>query len=179
MKFLPLKNILLIAFSIGAVHSSTAQSVVQYSINTTGSSTTTGGYQLEFTIGDMAIVETFTSSNSISLTNGFLQPLTGVGVLANPFPSFAANEIKIYPIPANENVFIYLQNLPAGSIKIRLHAMGGKTLQVKDFAFNGINTNIPINIAALAAGTYTVTIELAPFLFSTVKKSSYQIIKHH
>jgi gliding motility-associated-like protein len=77
-KLIALRKIILIALFIALWgKSSQAQSVTSTSINTTGYTYAQGDMILDWSVGEMALVETMIAQNGI-ITNGMLQPLVPI-----------------------------------------------------------------------------------------------------
>lgn len=130
-----------------------SQSVQPVACNSAGNSVTINGTIHEWSVGEMVLVNTATTSTFV-LTQGLLQP--SYNAPANPgntnFP------FSIYPNPAGPNLFIQ-PGLSAGSPLqvICYDAIGRRTL-IKTFQLiNGTELQT-LDLRMISAGTYFLNI---------------------
>lgn len=112
--------IALCAFSILA----NAQSLTPQVIASAGNSSTVGNVNLSYTVGEMAMVETFTNGNTI-LTQGFQQPELMVSSILESEKS-ALGSFAVYPNPANAEVFFGYEFPKEGSVEVAIYDVAGK-----------------------------------------------------
>ena len=93
--------VLLLVFMVVGTHTR-SQSITSSIINVTGNTFSQGYYIFDWSVGEMALVESMTSSNSSAIiTNGFLQPLTPA---ENSVQKFSSEEIRILPNPTYNKI---------------------------------------------------------------------------
>src|SRR5664279_1074917 len=101
-----------------------------------GTASITPDFIVDWSIGESTIIETYygdnTASNLIvsmrwSVTSGILQPFDKTHVIYNPFiPRFTNQEIRFYPVPTPNIVFIDFRSAITGKISIQLFSRDGK-----------------------------------------------------
>lgn len=164
----------LIFFSV----TSNSQSVSAYAINAAGNSYSQGRYEIEWSIGELALVNSMQSTGNeiIVVTNGLLQP-----ALANnngeAIRRFTADEIKILPNPTNNKVEINFATQQKGTLYVAVFDVSGKPLQNSKLVGNGILVSRPLDLTPFASGTYFLKIDLDPLPGSIRKTGSYKIVK--
>jgi hypothetical protein len=126
-----------------------AQSVQPAACNSAGNSTTINGTIHEWSVGEMVLVNTATTTTFI-LTQGLLQP--SYSVVNNPGSSI--HPFSIYPNPAGPTLFIQ-PGLPAGSplLVICYDALGRKTL-VNSFQLISGTELQTIDLKGMTSGNY-------------------------
>lgn len=91
---------------------------------------------LSFTVGELAMVETF-SANSYILTQGFQQPISNL-VTAIIVPGLPDLHLKVFPNPGNGSVYLSVDVPYAVHISGSLYDGSGKEVfQLNDFRFTG------------------------------------------
>ncbi|NDC41178.1 MAG: T9SS C-terminal target domain-containing protein, partial [Chitinophagia bacterium] len=97
----------------------------QSTLNATGGSAFIGGAEFEWSVGEMALVNTFTTS-TIVVTQGVLQ--TGLRD-ATLVPDLSAGaHLRVYPNPANNIVNVAYDATASGSLTLRLSDLAGRIL---------------------------------------------------
>lgn len=112
--------IILCVFSILA----NAQSLTPQVIASAGNSSTVGNVNLSYTVGEMAMVETFANGNTI-LTQGFQQPEFMVSSILESEKT-ALGSFAVYPNPANAEVFFGYEFPNEGSVEVAIYDVAGK-----------------------------------------------------
>ena len=106
---------------------------------------------ISFTIGEIALVETF-SAQSYHLTQGFQQPTYElVGLQDEDFVDL----FEVYPNPASDFLHVRYQMHHAGRLQMRLYSMNGvEVIEPFDEKYvSGLETQ-SFNLAHLAQGMY-------------------------
>jgi len=153
-----------------------AQSSTQSVINTTGASCKGGRYQIDWSVGELALVEGMRSGNGhLIITNGFLQPHTPVA--ADPNPQFNADEIRVLPNPTYDIVEINLLTTQQGAVRMEIYDATGKVLVRRNVVSAGFGHLERISLLPHPAGTYFLRIQLTPAQGSSAKTGSYKIVK--
>ena len=155
-----------------------SQSIAPSVINTSGGSFQSGYYQLEWSIGELALVGEMTSStNSLVITNGFIQPFIQYPATINTNNIFGKDEIKIFPNPASSYVEINFLSKQIGRITLSFYdGSGRKILTVAD-SYNGVGLIKRIPVSHLPNEVYMLHVDLDPSPGSSSKKGVYKIVK--
>jgi len=126
---------------------------------------------LSFTVAEMTMVQTFTSTGNI-LTQGFQQPEDyTVGIVETPVVS---GDILIYPNPTNGSFVLSFSNNYNSETSIRLYNLAGQIVLEKQVSPSaGLNT-IKFDISSYSQGMYIL--ELATTNSKGENKSSYHKI---
>ncbi|HWR31921.1 MAG TPA: hypothetical protein VN451_00230, partial [Chitinophagaceae bacterium] len=111
-----------------------SQSVKPQVINTAGNSYSFGYVKIDWSVGEMMLVNTLQTDNlKIIATNGFLQPFTDNPADSNYSVTFGPEEIKIFPNPATTIVEINFLTKQKGKISFYLYDGSGLLLYKKEF----------------------------------------------
>jgi hypothetical protein len=155
-----------------------SQSIAPSVINTSGGSFQSGYYQLEWSIGELALVEQMTSSNnSLVITNGFIQPFIQYPATINTNNVFGNDEIKIFPNPASSYVEINFLSKQRGRLTLSFYdGSGRKILTVAD-SYYGVGLIKRIPVSHLPNEVYMLHVDLDPYPGSSSKKGVYKIVK--
>lgn len=154
------------------------QSITPSVLNSSGGSFQSGYYQLEWSIGELALIGEMTSSNnSYVITNGFIQSFTQYPEKNNTNNIFGKDEIKVFPNPATSYVEINFLTKQQGRITLSFYdGSGRKVYAVTDSYYgNGLIKRIPVS--QLPNEVYMLHVELDPNPGSVAKKGVYKIIK--
>ena len=155
--------------------SASGQSITPAVINVTGNSYTKGYYSFDWSVGEMALVETSKSVDGrIIVTNGILQP--GLN-LVNLGLNFTPDEVKIFPNPTYGKIEINFSTLQQGSLLINLYDANGKLVISKRTISYGMGNIAYFDLSRFASGTYFLKIDLDPSLGSMPKTGSYKLVK--
>lgn len=153
-----------------------AQSSTQSVVNATGSSFKDTRFQVDWSVGELAIIDQMKSANGqLIITNGFLQPQTPVALDRNL--QFNADEVRVLPNPTYDIVEINLLTTQQGTVSMEVYDANGKVLVRRTVQSLGFGHLERINLAPHAAGTYFLRINLTPAQGYNRKTGSYKIIK--
>ena len=151
------------------------QSVSSSVVNSTGSSYAQGYYNIEWSVGELAIVNTLQSQDGkLVVSSGFLQPDQPQQHLSH---HFTPDEIKILPNPTYSKLELNISTRQQGVLRIQLFDAGGKSLKTAQLASSGVASIERIDMINYPSGTYVVRIDLDPAPGSVRKTGSYKIIK--
>jgi hypothetical protein len=165
----------LLALILLNLTSATAQSITPAVINVTGNSYTKGYYSFDWSVGEMALVETAKATDGrIIVTNGILQP--GLN-LVNLGLNFTPDEVKIFPNPTYGKIEINFSTLQQGSLLINLYDANGRLVISKRTISYGMGNIEYFDLSRFASGTYFLKIDLDPSLGSMPKTGSYKLVK--
>jgi hypothetical protein len=168
-------TLVIVFFCLFNCHS---QSIAPSVINTSGGSFQSGYYQLEWSIGELALVGAMTSSNnSLVITNGFIQPFIQYPATNNTNNIFGNDEIKVFPNPASSYVEINFFTKQMGRITLSFYdGAGRKILSVAD-SYYGVGLIKRIPVSQLPNEVYMLHVDLDPYPGYTSKKGISKIIK--
>ena len=173
-----MKNTITLVIVFFLLFNCNSQSIAPSVINTSGGSFQSGYYQLEWSIGELALVGEMTSSNrSLVITNGFIQPFVQSPATNNTNNVFATDEIRIFPNPASSYVEINFFTKQKGRITLSFYdGAGRKILTVSDWYYGvGLIKRIPVS--QLPNEVYMLHVDLDPYPGYSSKKGVYKIIK--
>ena len=155
-----------------------SQSLTPSVINTSGGSFQFGYYQLEWSIGELALIGDMTSSNnSLVITNGFIQPFTQNPATNNSNNVFRNDEIRIFPNPASSYVEINLFTKQKGRVTFSFHDAAGRKILTTTDSYYGVGLIKRIPVSQLPNEVYMLHVALEPAPGYSSKKGVYKIIK--
>lgn len=132
-----------------------AQSLSPSVVSSSGAFYSNGAGMLSSTIGEMAMVETFSAGSSI-LTQGFQQSFdVGVGVPEHP----AALALSIFPNPTSGNIVIQLPDSYTGKVEANIFDAVGKLVFRKTVPLARNANSIPLSIESLMKGMYVLEVK--------------------
>ena len=152
-----------------------------------GSAILSPAFEVDWSIGESTIIETYYGQNSFSnsivginwnVTSGILQPYDKNHILYNSLiPRWTNEEIRLYPVPTPNIVFIDFRSVTTGKISIQLFSRDGKLLDLKEF--NQINSNSiqKWDLTNKAAGVYYFQILLSAPNGDILKQGTFNIEK--
>ncbi len=120
-------------------------------LSTSGAFYSSANNSLSVTIGEMTMVEPFTTS-SVILTQGFQQPQDeNVGIISVSEPDWS---IDAYPNPTAGNVTVQVKADNTSDINLSLFDVTGQL--VTNYGAIENNTGTQLNLSELAAGVYVL-----------------------
>lgn len=148
------------------------QSIWPSTINAAGGSATLSGYTFEWSIAEMTLVNT-ASTSALVVTQGLLQPTTTVtGVADHSIMQF----VSVYPNPASSTLNINFNSPQKAVLSMRLMDVTGKVLQEKSMDVKmGMNTG-QVDMSSYAAATYMLQVWLTDG-DNTLGSTSYKVQK--
>jgi len=157
---------------------SSAQMKAPYAINIAGNQVTKGNYSVEWSVGESAATNIMDNSDLYLFTNGLLQYSVQNQVENNLVPSFLTNEIRLYPNPVKNELYINILHAEKGNDLIELLDEKGTKLKENIVVYNGMGALEIWNLAGLKAGKYFVNIRHThPVTGRLIKKGAYKILK--
>ena len=155
-----------------------SQSVSSSVINSTGNYYSQGYYTIDWSIGELALVESMQSEGQVViLTNGFLQPNLSDSKDSNTRRRFSNDEIRIMPNPTHGRIEVNFSVQQNGTLHLNVYDANGKFLKRDQLLNNGIMISKFIDLTSLSPGTYFLRVELDALPGSVSKTGSYKIIK--
>ena len=144
-----------IALSVALITNS--QMLTPTVIASTGGFSSNANNSLSYTVGEMTMVQTFSSSGNI-LTQGFQQPNTMptglIELSQGEFGSFV-----VYPNPAVDAAFFGFEFPEHGKVTVILYnSLGQKLSDVFNTNYSNGNTVQTLNTSLLASGMYFLTL---------------------
>jgi len=146
--------ILLCAGALLAGTDSSAQDV----LNATGGSKTIGEASFDWSVGEVAMVNTFYAppEKNIIVTQGLLQ-----NELSTPVKiagTELAQHLLVFPNPASSTVNLQYSPAATGKLSYRLMDMAGKVVSSKEVPVDMAVVREEINISQLAAANYLLEV---------------------
>lgn len=174
-----MKSTILAILLVAIVHSGiNAQRIDPQVINASGGSYRQGYYSVDWSVGELALVNRMLSSDgSVVFTNGFLQPFTE-SFLTNIDHQFSRDEIFLFPNPVRDFLEVDIRTRQQGYVTLTLYDAAGKLVLRKETISYGVGLIEKINMSALPGATYTLYILLKPTPGSTGKTGTYKIVKN-
>jgi hypothetical protein len=168
---------LIIPFLLISLFSS-AQSNYPYTVNVAGNQVTKGNYNIEWSVGESAAINTMDKSSLIVVTNGLLQYNVENQPETNLVPSFLSNEVRVYPNPVKNELYINILHASKGNDQIELLDAKGVKLKEKVVIYNGMGALENWNLSGLKAGQYFLNVRHThPVTGKLIKKGAYKILK--
>jgi len=178
----------LLFFSLPSKSQSTVSPVTPATLNVGGGSAKiTTAFTVDWSIGESTIIETFRGENQYpnnivgtewNVTSGILQPFDNRHIIFNfLFTDWTKEEIRIYPVPTPDIVFIDFRSTTTGKISMQLKSLDGKLLGLKEFTqINGTSTQ-SWNLTNMPSGVYYIKILLSSDDGKILKQGSFKIEK--
>lgn len=131
------------------------QSVTPTTLNSTGGTAAIGTNTYEWSVGEMALVNT-ASTGSIIVTQGMLQPVAGDPTSVKDSPHLTKG-FQVYPNPATRMLNLQY-DLPGGELLYLLQDITGKQLFAGTIITNGTQMTKGFDLTNLAPATYMLYI---------------------
>jgi len=155
-----------------------SQSIAPSVINTSGGTFQSGYYQLEWSIGELALVGEMTSSNnSLVITNGFIQPFIQYPANNNTNNIFGSDEIRIFPNPASDYVEVNFFTKQKGRITLSFYDGAGRKILTLTDRYYGVGLIRRIPVSQLPNEVYMLHVHLDADRGYHSKKGVYKIVK--
>ena len=157
---------------------SSAQSNYPYTINAAGNQIAKGNYTIEWSVGESAAVNIMDNSGRYLFTNGLLQYSVQNQTENNLAPSFLTNEVRVYPNPVRNELYINILHASKGNDQLELLDEKGVKVKEKIVVYNGMGALEVWNLTGLNAGQYFLNIRHThPVTGRLIKKGAYKILK--
>lgn len=155
-----------------------SQNITPFAINSSGGSARSGYYQFEWSVGEMALIGQMSDNDkTLIITNGIIQPFILHPASTHTAGSFAVEEIKVFPNPADSYVEINFFTKEKGNILINIYDISGKMIYSKSARSHGIDLIERITVSHLPNAIYMLHINLDADQGYISKKGVYKIIK--
>ena len=141
-----------------------------YTVNAAGGSAVISGNIYEWSIGEMVLVNTATTSNLI-VTQGLLQNTNqGVGIKD---AALSTIQLLVYPNPTKDFLLVQTK-LPANTqLDIAVYDLMGRVIQRKEYHIKSANEVQRIDFRSFSAGMYML--EINTELNGETYKNSFKI----
>lgn len=149
----------LIATFLSGISASYAQSIGPATFNSSGGSATASGNTFEWSFGEMTAVHTATAANII-VTQGVLQPLAGPSRIVTAKYADAAM-LKVYPVPAQNVVYLQPAFTSGGTLQYSLLDATGKSILKQSAGLKSGTERQSIDMTALPSGNYMLQVQYA------------------
>lgn len=153
-----------------------AQPTTQNVVNSTGHSYKGTFYQVDWSIGELALVnEMKGSKGALIVTNGFLQSTEST--ILNNESRFSDEEIRVLPNITVDVVDVNLLTRQQGKVQLQVVDVNGRVVFRRSLTGYGSGHVERLSLRPLASGTYFLKIDLDPAPGSVKKTGSYKIVK--
>lgn len=142
---------------MASVHAK-AQSIGPSTIDAAGGTAGLAGNTYEWSVGDMAVITTYTSG-SLVVTQGTLQPFN-IPVGVNKIT--LDQQLKAYPNPATSTVYLEYNLGNSGKLEYMLQDIAGKTVFQKTIEVTPGGGKEAISMMALANAAYVLNVTYRP-----------------
>lgn len=133
-----------------------AQSIGPATLNAAGGSAVVAGNTYEWSVGEMVLVNTVTTSGLV-VTQGTLQPMVqGTGINDNK-PALAG--LSIYPNPASDQLNIKFNIARDLDVVLKLTDISGREQYLKKIKNHNGSALITMDFKPYAAGIYMLQVE--------------------
>ena len=175
--FIKKQSIILIIFLlIGMI--SFSQITAPYAVNIAGNQVTRGIYAIEWSVGESAVINIMDNSDQYVFTNGLLQYNVENQTETNLVASFLTNEVRVYPNPVRNELYINILHASKGNDLIELFDEKGAKLKEKIVVYNGMGALEIWSLVGLKAGQYFINIRHTnPLTGRLIKRGAYKITK--
>lgn len=172
-----MKTVLLLGgcifLSVSQLH---AQPATQSVVNSTGHSYKGTFYQVDWSIGELALVnEMKGGKGEWIITNGFLQSTESTVI--NKESRFSDEEIRVLPNVTEDKVDVNLLTRQQGKVLLQVMDVNGRVVFRRSLTSYGTGHMERLSLRPLASGTYFLKIDLDPAPGSVKKTGSYKIVK--
>jgi hypothetical protein len=156
-----------------------AQSIALYTVNSTGGSHRKGNLRLDWSVGEMALVNTLSSPDSGHIiTNGVIQPnIASAQTTLVRSNSFANNEILILPNPVQNVLQVNINTGQQGQSLLRLYDEVGRLRYQKQVMTDRYSQVEKIDMTGYLRGNYMLFVEFITDNPAKNKIGFYKIIK--
>lgn len=131
-----------------------AQSIGPATLNAAGGSTAVSGNTYEWSVGEMVLVHTVSTSGLV-VTQGILQPMLQVTGIKD---QLALEGMSIYPNPASDQLNIKFNLDRNLDITLKLTDISGREQYLKKIKNHNGSALITMNFKAYAAGAYMLQV---------------------
>jgi hypothetical protein len=157
----------------------TAQTIAPQTVNSTGGSHRKGNLRLDWSVGEMSLVNTLSSPDSGHIiTNGVIQPnIASAKTTTSVSISFVNEEVLILPNPVRNILQVSINTGQEGESILRLYDEMGRLRSTKMITTNRYGQVAKIDMTGYTRGNYMLHVEFVSGNGSKNKQGVFQIIK--
>jgi hypothetical protein len=153
-----------------------SQSMTPTVVNAGGKTYTDSSISIEWSIGEVAVVNTMTSVDKrFVFSNGFLQSELSCKDKDNY--SFTADELTVLPSPTHGKLDVWIDTRQQGNLLIGINNAAGKEICSRKVSSYGTHVTEHFNLTTQPSGTYFVHVTLLPAPGFTTKRGAYRVVK--
>ncbi len=123
-------------------------------ITTSGATMNQSNAKLSFTVGEIVVKTVSSGSNNIG--QGFINSSTSNTVTAIKEPTSTSLQMKVYPNPASDLVYVDISDSKVLTIQVSVYDITGK--QISNDIYVAGNNHIGVNTQGWQKGEYMITI---------------------
>jgi hypothetical protein len=155
------------------------QTITPAVLNSTGGTFTHDLYSLDWSVGELALVNTQKSMNGqVIITNGFLQPSAWIKTQPKTDGNrFTADEVTILPNPTYGKVEVNVLTEQKGTLFFTVYDVAGRVVLQKNAISSGIGNTEKLDLGLQPQGSYLLKIILVPAPGSVSKSITYKVLK--
>jgi hypothetical protein len=152
-----------------------------------GSATISPSLSVHWSIGESTVIETYYGENAYSnlivgkkwnVTSGILQPFDKNHIIFNSLvPYWTIQEIRLYPVPTPDVIFIDFRSTTTGKISMQLMTLEGKVLGLKEFTQVNGHSVQSWNLKNQPSGSYYLKILLSSADGKILKQGTFKFEK--
>lgn len=141
-----------------------AQNMNATTQNSTGvSGNSTNGFNLTYSVGELASIASFTAANNYNLNTGFLQTFTPLITALNDLVLLEAGVVSVYPNPTTQFIQIHANFNTIGQVQMQL-MNSVSAIKYRSESIAILNQfNKQLNMVEYAPGVYYLSIRFQPF----------------
>ena len=151
-----LKSFFILSGFLLVVNQAVAQQSTPYVIAAGGDYFTAGTFTNSFTVGEEALVQTFTGSTFV-LTQGFQQPNDGPNAILDPQ---VITKVTAYPNPTSGMLSLNYNLLTANRVTVEVYDLAGKLLLTTYKEQQAGLQREQLDLSALSDGAYFVNLRI-------------------
>ncbi|MCW3091620.1 MAG: C-terminal target protein [Ferruginibacter sp.] len=187
-----MKKTLLSAFLLFSLKSFSQALVTQVSPFTLnmggGSAEINPTFFLDWSIGESTVIETFQGENPFSnsimgihwnVTSGILQPFDKDHLVYNfSIPAWTSQEVRLYPVPSPNIVFIEFRSAYTGKMTIQFYTQSGTLIGTREFKQINGNSIQSWDLSNQPSGAFYFKILLSSDNGVILKQGTFQVEKN-
>ena len=151
------RKLIVVLFAVTRSYLSSAQTITPSILNSAGNSVSISGNVYEWSIGELALVNTYASGNII-VTQGVLQPdsipHTGLTQLS------VFQDVKVYPNPAINSILVAFSSQQAGIVTLTIEDETGRNIFSSNYNKSEVRFMESVPLSRVPAGYYLLTLKL-------------------
>ncbi|MBN2730067.1 MAG: T9SS type A sorting domain-containing protein [Bacteroidales bacterium] len=143
-----MKKSIIYLFCLGLTISLSAQSIQNEVVSSSGASSSSTSFNIDYTVGEPVIE--LTSSTSFTLSQGFHQPSLYVTAIED----IELSDISCYPNPVNDNLVVEIPSSYTDAFVYTIYDLNGKIL-ANETIYSGSSI---IDMKSFAVGNYLLQV---------------------